>query len=419
LWRVRGGKAMNIRYWLITVAASVVIGGCNINLIPSTAEETAAPTAVEAVSEVTPEPGSLNLLATVLATDDLSVLGSALVAAGIAPELEGDTAYTLLAPTNSAFEELPAGVLDRLLADPAALADVLRYHLIADAIASADLAPLGSALSVQGEPLAVALSQDAALLLNDAQVIEADIAAANGVIHKLDKVLLPTTAQALLVASPSVTDTATVLSPVTGTVTASVTSTTTALLSTPTPGPSTALTGTGSVTPTAAITASVEPTGTTPATATVAVTGATTLTSTAPAGQTIVDVLASRPDLSTISSALAAGGLAEALAEPGPFTFFAPTNAAFERVAAVEAEALLNDIPRLARTLQYHIVADRATAQQLARLGSALTTLGQTVTITLSGNGALLANGAPVLESIETENGIVHLLDGILIPAEE
>jgi uncharacterized surface protein with fasciclin (FAS1) repeats len=136
-------------------------------------------------------------------------------------------------------------------------------------------------------------------------------------------------------------------------------------------------------------------------------------------GQTIGDVLAARTELSTLATAVATGGLDEALIAPGPFTFFAPTNAAFERVDPAELEALLNDTARLARTLQYHVVADLATAQDLVRLGSALTTMGQTITITVDEDGRVLANDAPILESIETANGIVLVLDGLLIPAEE
>ncbi|MCC6169117.1 MAG: fasciclin domain-containing protein [Caldilineaceae bacterium] len=59
------------------------------------------------------------------------------------------------------------------------------------------------------------------------------------------------------------------------------------------------------------------------------------------------------------------------------------------------------------------------TANDLARLGAALSALGQSMTVTVARDGRLLVNGAPVLESIETANGIVHVLDGILIPAAE
>src|SRR5690606_24924749 len=119
----------------------------------------------------------------------------------------------------------------------------------------------------------------------------------------------------------------------------------TPLIAPPMPAAGAALTATDATTETAAIT------GTTPATAVVVVTGTAPIspvsipTTTAPAGQTIMDVLSGRDDLSTIAGALTAGGLAVALTEPGPFTFFAPTNAAFERAGAAEVEALLNDTP--------------------------------------------------------------------------
>jgi uncharacterized surface protein with fasciclin (FAS1) repeats len=429
--RLQEEMTMKRTTWLIALAALALISGCTVGAPPAQPE---TPAAVETLADVTPEPGSLNLLATVLADDELSVLGDALVAAGLGPEMEAETGFTLLAPTNDAFQALPDAVLEQLLADPVMLADVLRYHLIVGPVAAADLAALSSALSVQGEPLAVALSADANLTVNDAQVVTADIPAANGVIHKIDGVLLPTTAQPLLAAAATPATPAPV-EPVTvteGITSAEITSTEPALLPTTTPTPGTAETSpvtspvtstvttvTTTVTTTAVTTPTAATTATIPLTGGEAITAITIVSTTAPEGQTIGDVLAARPELSTLATAVATGGLDEALIAPGPFTFFAPTNAAFERVDPTELETLLNDTPRLARTLQYHVIADLATAQELVRLGTALTTMGQTVAITVDENGQVLANGLPILESIETANGIVLVLDGILIPADE
>src|SRR5690606_15325896 len=120
-------------------------------------------------------------------------------------------------------------------------------------------------------------------------------------------------------------------------------------------------------------------TGTTVVTATDGVTDLASIITTTAEGMTIADLLAARPDLSSTATAVATAGLAEALTEPGPFTFFAPANTAFERVPAAEMDALLNDNVRLARTMQYHVVADSVTIEDLARLGAALSTLGQTI----------------------------------------
>jgi uncharacterized surface protein with fasciclin (FAS1) repeats len=406
---------MNYRLWTAALLVAALIGGCRPSLNPAELETTPPSGQAEAV---TPEPGTLNLASTILAQSDLGTFGSALIAADIAPELEAETPYTLLAPTDAAFEALPEGMVDRLFADPAALADVMRYHLIAGATTAADLAQVGTALSLQGEPLTVTLSSDVAVTVNGANVVEADIAASNGMIHKLDQVLIPTTAQALAAPAPTATPVAS--SPLT---------TTGALLPTPTSAPAVItatdvttttdiVTTTQVMTTTEVLTSSVPATGTDAITQAAAVTDLVTITTTSQPTLTIAAVLAARTDLTSTATAIATAGLAEALAEPGPFTFFAPTNAAFARMDPAELDTLLNENVRLARTMQYHVIADRATVDDLARLGVALSTLGQSVDITLGDDGTLFANGMPVIESIETANGIVHVLDGLLIPAE-
>lgn len=414
---------MNYRQWMAgllatALAATALLAGCRSTANPGGGETTSPAGQAQAV---TPEPGTLSLAAAVLAQPDLSTLGSALVASGLAPELETGTAYTLLAPTDAAFEALPDGLLDRLFDDPALLADLVRYHLILGATSATDLAQLGTATTLQGEAVTVTLSSAVDVTIDGAQVVEADIAASNGVIHKIDQVLLPSTVQAFAAAAP--TPTAIASSPLTATETTTGTSAGAVLLPTLTPTPG-AVTGTGVITtdvitPTDTVTSAEGVTSAAPISPVAVVTTLVTVTTTSRPDQTIAEVLAARPDLSATATAVATAGLAEALAEPGPFTFFAPTNAAFERVDPAELDALLNDNVRLARTMQYHVVADRVTVNDLARLGAALSTLGQSMTVTVAADGRLLVNGAPVLESIETANGIVHVLDGILIPAAE
>lgn len=414
---------MNYRQWMAgllatALAATALLAGCRSTANPAGGETTSPAGQAQAV---TPEPGTLSLAAAVLAQPDLSTLGSALIASGLAPELETGAAYTLLAPTDAAFEALPDGLLDRLFDDPALLADLVRYHLILGATSATDLAQLGTATTLQGEAVTVTLSSAVDVTIDGAQVVEADIAASNGVIHKIDQVLLPSTVQAFAAAAP--TPTAIASSPLTATETTTGTSAGAVLLPTLTPTPG-AVTGTGVITtdvitPTDAVTSAEGVTSAAPISPVAVVTTLVTVTTTSRPDQTIAEVLAARPDLSATATAVATAGLAEALAEPGPFTFFAPTNAAFERVDPAELDALLNDNVRLARTMQYHVVADRVTVNDLARLGAALSTLGQSMTVTVAADGRLLVNGAPVLESIETANGIMHVLDGILIPAAE
>ena len=136
------------------------------------------------------------------ATDDLSTLATAVDAAGLADTLNGEGPFTVFAPTNAAFDALPAGALDGLLADTAALAGVITYHAVAGEIMAADLIGLlndnGGEVSVEtvaGGTLTAALSGDSVVLTdaqgNEITVVATDVDASNGVVHVIDGVLLP------------------------------------------------------------------------------------------------------------------------------------------------------------------------------------------------------------------------------------
>ena len=81
--------------------------------------------------------------------------------------------------------------MNALLADPATLAPILQYHIVIDNISTTGLGTLGAALSSSGLPITATLQADGSLLINDATVVQGDIAAANGVIHIIDRVLMP------------------------------------------------------------------------------------------------------------------------------------------------------------------------------------------------------------------------------------
>ncbi len=104
--------------------------------------------------------------------------------------LEGDGPFTVFAPTDDAFAALPEADLAALLADPASLADVLLYHVIADEVTSAEVVGLTSATMANGDDVAISVA-GSTVFVNDASVVAVDIAARNGVIHVLDKVILP------------------------------------------------------------------------------------------------------------------------------------------------------------------------------------------------------------------------------------
>ena len=96
----------------------------------------------------------------------------------------------MFAPTDDAFAALPDGTVENLLKNPKELAKVLKYHLVKGNVLSSDLNNGSSVATVLGSPVNIKTTE--VVLVNDAKVIQADLEASNGVIHVIDKVLLPT-----------------------------------------------------------------------------------------------------------------------------------------------------------------------------------------------------------------------------------
>jgi uncharacterized surface protein with fasciclin (FAS1) repeats len=123
---------------------------------------------------------------------NLTTLAAALEAAGLIETLSGDGPFTVFAPTDDAFNALPQGALDDLLADPdGALTDVLLYHVVSGEVFSTDLSDGMTVETLGGQTLTITVGEDG-VLINNANVIVADVNASNGVIHLIDAVLLPT-----------------------------------------------------------------------------------------------------------------------------------------------------------------------------------------------------------------------------------
>src|SRR6478752_7591888 len=118
-------------------------------------------------------------------------LVAAVKAAGLVDTLKGDGPFTVFAPTDAAFAALPAGTLDKLLADPAALKKILLYHVVSGKVTADQVVGLTSATSVEGAPIAITVKDGKVYLNDDAQVVATDIPATNGVIHVIDHVILP------------------------------------------------------------------------------------------------------------------------------------------------------------------------------------------------------------------------------------
>lgn len=275
--------------------------------------------------------------------EDLSTLVTALGAAELASVFDSTKkwpAYTIFAPNNAAFESLPDGALDSLLADPTgALADTLKLHVVAGRIEAAHLSDGQVLHSLSGDRLNVRI-EDGTVSINGSPVAEADLKAENGVIHVI-----------------------------------------------------------GSVIEREAF--------------------------------TVADLVASKSYLSTLLAALDAAKLTSAVDDPdAELTVFAPIDRAFAALPDGTLEALLADPEGdLKNILLYHVSAGAQSASDLLDSGSAETLLGPELEITSqklrfwwwrTPYRIVRVNGVRVLASdLQTDNGVVHLLYGVLLPPNE
>ena len=268
---------------------------------------------------------------------EFTILKAALLEADLADALAGDGPFTVFAPTDAAFGDLLTALditADQLLAHPQ-LADVLLYHVVGAEAMSGDLSDGDTFETLQGEDITIKI--DGGVYVNeDSEVIDADIDAANGVIHVIDKVLVP---EAFVLTTDTITD---------------------------------------------IVVASAD---------------------------------ADPAEFTILEAALIKAGLTDALAGDGPFTVFAPTDAAFTALLTaldITAEQLLNH-PQLSEVLLYHVVGAKAMSTDLSD-GDAFETLqGEEVTIAI--NGGVSVNDAKVTTAdIEAQNGVIHVIDKVLVP---
>jgi uncharacterized surface protein with fasciclin (FAS1) repeats len=132
-----------------------------------------------------------DIVATATEAGTFTTLLKAATAAGLVETLQGDGPFTVFAPTDEAFAALPAGTLEGLLADPAALKRVLLYHVVSGKVTADQVVKLTSADSVDGAPIAISLKDGSVFLNDSAKVLATDVMASNGVIHVIDSVILP------------------------------------------------------------------------------------------------------------------------------------------------------------------------------------------------------------------------------------
>ena len=144
----------------------------------------------EAVEETVPEEDLISIAEIAVADGRFTTLVAALTAADLVETLSGDGTFTVFAPTDDAFAALPEGMVDGLLADTESLTQVLLYHVVGDVVMAESVVELDEAGTLQGSNVNISVV-DGKVFINDAQVIITDLKANNGVIHVIDKVLLP------------------------------------------------------------------------------------------------------------------------------------------------------------------------------------------------------------------------------------
>ena len=327
-------------------------------------------TTTAAVTETTATPETeamedMSVVDLAIENGGFTTLVAAIEAAGLVETLEGDGPFTVLAPTNAAFDaafEALGITADDLLADTDTLTDILTYHVLPQEADSQLIATLDgeSVATVNGQSVAISV-EEGVIKVDDAEVVSPDLAADNGIVHVINAVLLP----------PDVAE---------------------------------------------ALGAGMEDTTTTTAAPT---------TTEAPAELgTIVDVAVESGEFPTLVAALQATGLDEVLAGEGPFTVFAPTEDAFAAALdalGITAEELLADTDTLTSILTYHVLATNAPAEVVVTLdGQDVETVnGATVLVTVDGDTVMVNDANVEAVDIFGSNGVIHVIDSVLLPPAE
>ncbi len=405
-------------------------------------------------------PPAFTVVDVIVESPDHNILQTAVEAAGLAGTLSGDGPFTVFAPTDAAFNALPMGTIDALLADPMGeLTDILLYHVVPGEALSTDLSDGQMIATVNGKDITVTID-NGNVFINNALVTAADITTDNGVVHVIDAVLLPPafTVVDVIVESPdhNILQTAveaaglagtlsgdgpfTVFAPTDAAFNALPMGTIDALLADPmgeltdillyhvVPGEalSTDLSD-GQMIATVNgkdITVTIDNGNVFINNALVTAADITTDNGVVhvidavllPPAFTVVDVIVESPDHNILQTAVEAAGLAGTLSGDGPFTVFAPTDAAFNALPMGTIDALLADpMGELTDILLYHVVPGEALSTDLVD-GQSITTLnGASVTVSIGG-GVFINDAQVTVADIETDNGIVHVIDGVLLP---
>lgn len=128
----------------------------------------------------------------------------------------------------------------------------------------------------------------------------------------------------------------------------------------------------------------------------------------------IVDTAVAAGSFNTLATALTAAGLIDTLKGPGPFTVFAPTDAAFAKIPKADLDALLKDREKLTAVLTYHVVPGKVMAANV-KAGKVKTVQGSEITVTTA-NGVMVDGAKVTATDIAADNGVIHVIDSVIMP---
>ena len=405
----------------------------------------------------------------VVNSDDHTLLEAAVIEADLAGALSGDGPFTVFAPTDDAITALVTELgitADDLLALEN-LAEILTYHVVGATALSTDLMDGDTFTTLNGADITVSI-MDGTVMINNATVTVADITADNGVVHVIDAVLMPPAPEtttvvdiivnsedhtlleaavgaAVLVDALSGEGPFTVFAPTDDAITALVTELgitaddllalegladiltyhvvgATALSTDLMDGDTfTTLNG-------ADITVSIMDGTVMINNATVTVADITTdngvvhvidavlLPPTPEVTPTVADIIAESADHTVLAAVLDSADLDVVLAGEGPFTVFAPTDAAFDAVPPMVLLDLLTDNAALTNVLTYHVAGDSLMSTDLSDGQNIETLFGADVTITIVDGNVMVNNAMVTVADIVGANGVVHVIDAVLLP---
>jgi uncharacterized surface protein with fasciclin (FAS1) repeats len=129
----------------------------------------------------------------------------------------------------------------------------------------------------------------------------------------------------------------------------------------------------------------------------------------------VVDTAVGAGDFKTLAAALEKADLVKTLKGKGPFTVFAPTDAAFAKLPKADLESLLADKAKLAAVLTYHVVPGKVMAKDV-KAGKVKTVQGSELTVATDGSGVMVDNAKVVKTDIVADNGVIHVIDSVVLP---